>query len=461
MKNWIEDRYVKKSFWPLFLGDFLASFAAWIVSYFVRFFALSNLFPVPSEGHLFWPYSFVGLLVSLTQSAVFAKLGGYDAGVLKPQSYYQKTALSVVFCTALWFSVLFFVRSYSFSRLQALIFILLNFLFLFLVRRFIERLLIPKAKPTKAVILGSGAIALKIKQKIEEKKMNLDLVGFLSPPAKKLDPWLGDYADLARLVEQLKIEEVFVALSKEELPRLKEVEAILYKEMVDILWVLDTHPRLFMNPELLRIQNIPVLVARQNPIKTSQFLTKRVFDLLLTTVFFLVSSPLWVIIPLLIKLTSKGPVFYKQTRMGLDGKVFGMYKFRSMRQGAEKDTGAVWAKKNDPRVTALGSLLRKTSLDEIPQFLNVLKGDMSLVGPRPERPELIEKFKQEIPFYMSRHKIKAGITGWAQINGLRGDTSLEKRIDYDLYYIQHWSLWFDGKILLLTFIKGFISKNAY
>jgi exopolysaccharide biosynthesis polyprenyl glycosylphosphotransferase len=167
------------------------------------------------------------------------------------------------------------------------------------------------------------------------------------------------------------------------------------------------------------------------------------------------------IIAALIKMTSKGPIFYGQKRMGLDGEIFEMLKFRSMVVDAEKDTGSMWAKPDDPRRTPIGRILRKTSLDEFPQLFNVLKGEMSLVGPRPERPELIEQFKHKVPKYMLRHKIKAGMTGWAQVNGWRGNTSLEKRIEHDLYYIENWSLSFDLRILFLTIFRGWVSKHAY
>jgi exopolysaccharide biosynthesis polyprenyl glycosylphosphotransferase len=163
----------------------------------------------------------------------------------------------------------------------------------------------------------------------------------------------------------------------------------------------------------------------------------------------------------MVKLTSPGPVLYRQERMGLDGQIFEALKFRSMRVDAESQTGAVWATEDDDRRTPIGALLRKTSLDELPQLFNVLRGEMSLVGPRPERPVFIEQFKSRIPDYMLRHKVKAGITGWAQINGWRGNTSLERRIECDLHYIEHWSLWLDIKILLLTPFKGFIDPNAY
>ena len=188
---------------------------------------------------------------------------------------------------------------------------------------------------------------------------------------------------------------------------------------------------------------------------------KRSFDFLLTLIGGLLISPLLLLLAIIVKATSKGPIFYGQERVGLDGKNFKMWKFRTMKVGAEAQTGAVWAIENDPRRTPLGTFLRKSSLDELPQIWNVLRGEMSLVGPRPERPVFVEKFKREIPSYMLRLKAKAGITGWAQINGWRGNTSLEKRIECDLLYIKNWSLWFDIKILVMTFWKGLFNKNAY
>ena len=162
-----------------------------------------------------------------------------------------------------------------------------------------------------------------------------------------------------------------------------------------------------------------------------------------------------------IKLTSRGPLIYKQERVGLHNRPFQMYKFRTMEVQKEEEEKKGWTTKNDPRVTPIGRILRKTSIDEMPQFFNVLKGDMSLIGPRPERPLWVEKFKEEIPRYMIKHQVRPGLTGWAQVNGYRGDTSIRKRIEYDLYYIENWTMGFDMKILFLTFFKGFVNKNAY
>jgi exopolysaccharide biosynthesis polyprenyl glycosylphosphotransferase len=182
---------------------------------------------------------------------------------------------------------------------------------------------------------------------------------------------------------------------------------------------------------------------------------------MLSALALVVLSPLLFLIAALVKLTSPGPVLYSQERMGLDGRSFRMWKFRSMRVDAEARTGAVWAQASDGRRTAFGTFLRKTSLDELPQLWNVLRGDMSLVGPRPERPVFVQRFRKEIPYYMLRHKVQAGITGWAQVNGWRGNTSLDRRIECDLFYIRNWSYALDLKILTLTLWKGFIHKNAY
>lgn len=174
-----------------------------------------------------------------------------------------------------------------------------------------------------------------------------------------------------------------------------------------------------------------------------------------------VFSPIMLVFAILVKLTSKGPLIFKQERVGLHNRPFYMYKFRSMEVQKETDEKSAWTTKNDPRVTGVGKFMRKTSIDELPQLFNVLKGDMSLVGPRPERPQFVEKFREEIPRYMVKHQVRPGMTGWAQINGYRGDTSIKRRIEYDLYYIENWTVGLDIKILILTFFKGFINKNAY
>lgn len=207
---------------------------------------------------------------------------------------------------------------------------------------------------------------------------------------------------------------------------------------------------------------LPVINIRYVPLSnTGNMVIKRVMDIVGSVFGIIITSPILLIIAILVKATSPGPVIFKQERVGMHNEPFYMYKFRSMEQQTEEDEKRAWTVRNDPRVTAVGKILRKTSLDELPQLFNILKGDMSLVGPRPERPLFVEKFKEEIPRYMIKHQVRPGLTGWAQVNGYRGDTSIKKRVEYDLYYIENWTLGLDIKIIILTFFTGFINKNAY
>jgi Undecaprenyl-phosphate glucose phosphotransferase len=216
-----------------------------------------------------------------------------------------------------------------------------------------------------------------------------------------------------------------------------------------------------LRARLEELDGIPIINIHDVPLKGFNTVLKRAIDAGLSAAALLVVAPLMLLLTIIIKASSKGPAFFRQERMGLDGKRFYVWKFRSMYHEAERESGPVWAREDDPRCTPVGRILRRFSLDELPQFWNVLKGDMSLVGPRPERPFFVEQFKQRIPQYMLRHKVKAGLTGWAQVNGWRGNTSIEKRIEYDLYYIENWSVSLDFKILWLTVLKGFFHRHAY
>jgi Undecaprenyl-phosphate glucose phosphotransferase len=216
-----------------------------------------------------------------------------------------------------------------------------------------------------------------------------------------------------------------------------------------------------LNSSISKLAGFPVLNVRSSPMIGGNRLIKALEDRFLAGIILLLISPLFLLIPLAVKLSSPGPVFYRQKRISWNGKEFDMLKFRTMPVDAEAITGPVWAREGEQRATKIGAFLRKTSLDELPQFINVLLGDMSIVGPRPERHVFVEEFKEKIPGYMQKHLVKAGITGWAQVNGWRGNTSLEKRIEYDLYYIENWSFLFDLKIIFLTCLQGFVNKNAY
>ncbi|HRT40834.1 MAG TPA: exopolysaccharide biosynthesis polyprenyl glycosylphosphotransferase, partial [Phycisphaerae bacterium] len=252
------------------------------------------------------------------------------------------------------------------------------------------------------------------------------------------------------IVEQHPVDSIFIALQADQADKVDELVRQLGTSMADIRIVPEFNPYLAMRPAVSNLDGIPILSLRESPLYGSNALLKRAFDLVIGAICLLIAAVPMGIIALAVKLTSPGPVLYKQRRMGLDGREFTMLKFRTMRADAEAETGPVWADRDDARRTPLGSFLRRTSLDELPQLFNVLIGDMSLVGPRPERPEFISQFRQQIPRYMLRHKMKAGMTGYAQVKGLRGNTSLKKRIQHDVHYINNWSLGLDLKILAQT-----------
>lgn len=233
------------------------------------------------------------------------------------------------------------------------------------------------------------------------------------------------------------------------------------RECIDVKVVPDLLQVIALRARLEDLDGVPIININDIPLQGLNSIVKRGLDVVLSTgALALLTLPLS-LIALVVRLTSRGPAFYRQERTGLDGKPFTIVKFRSMYDDAERQTGPVWTKPDDPRVTPLGRFLRRSNIDELPQLWNVLRGDMSIVGPRPERPHFVEQFRHRIPSYMLRHKVKAGLTGWAQVNGWRGDTPLEKRIEYDLYYIENWSVRLDLKIMWLTFVKGFFHKHAY
>jgi Undecaprenyl-phosphate glucose phosphotransferase len=275
-------------------------------------------------------------------------------------------------------------------------------------------------------------------------------------------PVLGHFPDIASIIEQVKADEILIALPWSQQDEVSRILELLKDETVDVRLVPDVHAYVTLGCEVEDFDGLPVVRINDSPLIGWYAAAKRLLDIVVSSVALLLLSPLLLTIAVVVKLTSgPGPVLYRQERMGLDGRTFQMLKFRSMRVDAEDKTGAVWARESDDRRTLLGTILRKTSLDELPQLWNVLCGEMSLVGPRPERPVFVHQFRKEIPHYMLRHKVKAGITGWAQVNGWRGNTSLSRRIECDLYYIQNWSLALDLKILTLTLWKGFVNKNAY
>ena len=273
---------------------------------------------------------------------------------------------------------------------------------------------------------------------------------------------IGRIANLMVILPANCVDEIAITLGLSEYYRLDEIVAMCEKSGVHTKFIPDYLNIIPTKPYTEDILGLPVINIRHVPL-TNTFLAavKRTMDIVGSLAGIVIASPLMLLMCILIKLTSPGPLIYRQERVGLHNKTFWMYKFRSMEVQKESEEKKAWTVKNDPRVTKIGKLMRKTSIDELPQLFNILKGDMSLVGPRPERPFFVEKFREEIPRYMVKHQVRPGLTGWAQVNGYRGDTSIRKRIEYDLYYIENRSVGLDIKILILTVFKGFINKNAY
>ncbi|HXX29130.1 MAG TPA: undecaprenyl-phosphate glucose phosphotransferase [Myxococcaceae bacterium] len=317
------------------------------------------------------------------------------------------------------------------------------------------------------LLIGTGSLGERVVETIEaHAELGFRVVGALSrqplPAGSTVCgvPVIGTVADLEGVLAARPVDQVILALPSVETPLLEQLMERLALQTVDVKVVPDLFQYVTLYGGLEEFGGLPLIGLQGGPLEGWNLVAKRAFDLLLSLLALALVWPLLVALALLVKLTSRGPVLFRQERMGMDGRTFPILKFRTMRTDAEA-SGAVMARAGDVRRTPLGAFLRASSLDELPQLFNVLRGDMSLVGPRPERPVFIEEFKRRIPKYHLRHKVKAGITGWAQIHGLRGQTSIEKRIEYDLYYIENWSLGLDVKILLRTALGGFLSRHAY
>ncbi|MGX2029038.1 undecaprenyl-phosphate glucose phosphotransferase [Methylocaldum gracile] len=350
----------------------------------------------------------------------------------------------------------------------------LGFLFVVLSRAVLSRVLrILRARgwqQGRIVMVGLNEMAIAASRQLNESPWaGLQVIGYVddraNPRGLAADvslPRLGGLKDLASLVTREAIDEVWVAFPFKGESRAEQVLHELRHLPVSIRLVIDCFAfkmSKFLN--LNEVAGIPTLDISVSPLHGINRYIKEIEDRLLALILLILASPVMLLIAVGVKLSSPGPVFYRQERVGWNNRSFVMLKFRSMPVNAESKTGPVWAKPGENRATPFGAFLRKSSLDELPQLINVLKGDMSLVGPRPERPDFVEVFKDQVPNYMKKHMVKAGITGWAQVNGWRGDTDLNKRIEHDLYYIQNWSVWFDLEIAMRTVVSGFVNKNAY
>jgi Undecaprenyl-phosphate glucose phosphotransferase len=449
---------------------------AWVAAWFIRFeTGIEAPLGMPSVSLYMKLLPFIGViwLSVFAMSGFYRRSNRHRSAIIEAIDVIQSSAIA----TLAFISFTYFYEEYRYSRIVIGVFSVLHPILIVCGRSMVRKALRVyrrRATPRRTLIIGSGEFiesAIKMAE-LGEVAAN-DLAGIIlvgDPDQVNLGRTIAAKRQLTIYPDQTDWPSFFV-----EHPMQTVVVALPYKNFgwieEKLEQIADQVPDVKLLPDLMKftklaagielISGVPVISIHDSPMAGVQGLFKRVLDIFGAAFALILFSPIMLLLSILVPLSSPGPIFYRQERMGLDGRTFRMLKFRSMPVDAESKSGAVFAKAGDNRATWLGSLLRKTSLDELPQFFNVLAGDMSLVGPRPERPVFVNDFRRKIPGYFLRHKVKAGITGWAQVNGWRGDTSIEKRIECDLYYIQNWSLGFDIRILLLTIVRGFIHKNAY
>lgn len=367
---------------------------------------------------------------------------------------YRKELMDIIRANGIGFMifilVLYFIKQEHFSRQMLCIFFFINISLEFASRYLIRTILWKMRKQglnqKHILMIGESQMAEQYMDRLRENpKWGYQVFAHLKDEEK-----------LERILERNELDEVVIALRAEDYGKLERIVDVCEKAGVHTKMIPDFGNVISTRPYIEDVQGIPVIHVRRVPLNIMRNkAAKRAVDLIGATVAIILFSPVILLTGLVVALTEEGSVIYRQERVGLHNQVFYMYKFRSMIMQDEEKEKAEWSTRNDPRITPVGKLIRRTSIDELPQLFNVLKGEMSLVGPRPERPQFVQKFRDEIPRYMVKHQVRPGMTGWAQINGYRGDTSIEKRIEYDLYYIENWTMVFDMKILILTIFKGF------
>ena len=450
----------------MFAGDFLSTIVAWVLAYYIRFEVLTPPGWVPFERYLvLLPW------VLIIATSVFWATGLYapDRAQRLPSLVFSVAKAAAVLLLLVAASLSFY-RALSFSRLMFILFGALTSAFMVILRIGVYAYVRHARRQGKylrrVLIVGAGNVGRRLERALLQFPwMGLEVVGFADDRAASSDV-LGPSSDVPGIIddsyrEGRPIDYVYIALPLSAAHVIENLVDELSTRLVHVCIVPDLFQVDILNSRVTHVAGLPIIhVIDEAPVQFA-LIMKRVVDVVFSAGFLLLTSPLMLVMAAAVKVSSRGPILYRQERMGLNGKKFDMLKFRSMPVDAERRSGPVWAREDENRATAVGRFLRRTSLDELPQFLNVLLGDMSVVGPRPERPIFIDQFKNRVPRYMLRHKTKAGITGWAQVNGWRGNTSIEKRIEYDLYYIRNWSLMLDLKIMWMTLWKGFVNKNAY
>jgi len=464
------------------VGDLAATFTAFALAYFVRFH--SSVFIVTKGVNPFSQYLLLLPLIILLWPPLFFAHGLYSLKRIRSRTdelfsivWAVAMGTAVVLFVALYLRVYYFYGPpelsgrYEYSQLVLGLFVVFDIVLLTVVRTLIRKEREARWRRGEGLrnilIAGAGQLGRTVADKfIDHQEMGFRVTGFLDDRLRgefaghRGIPVLGGLDEIENVVRHSNVDSLYIALPLGAHEEIRRLVSFANREALDVKVAWDYLTDAALHAGVEDLDGMPIINLSEPPIRGWDRLMKRVMDIAVSTVLLLLLAVPFAILAILIKLTSEGPVFYSQERMGLDRRPFTIHKFRSMCKDAEKDTGPVWAVSNDPRLTPLGKFLRRFSIDELPQLFNVLKGDMSLVGPRPERPGFVQEFETKVPQYKLRHKVKSGMTGWAQVNGWRGNTSIEKRIEHDLYYIQNWSISLDLHILWRTW-RAVLEKHAF
>lgn len=450
--------------------DILVVEFSMLLAYWLRFYSpLVAWFPVTKGFPPFQAYLEASILVMIVWIFIFQQFGMYHLRRnVTPVDEFSQIIKAVSLGMLIMMSLSFFYRDFSFSRLVFLYIWILSVLLLTFSRTlliYVENRRHRKGKGVlKVALVGHSSKLHPVIENITKfPGLGLKICGHIGEKDESIPQiaHLGTISDLPLIIRNNGIHTLIIAPEVQAGQNLWSILKLCEGLNVEFLLLPDLLEIFTSQLQIYQIGGLPTLRIRDVRMKGWQGVLKRIFDVVFSVVILIILSPLFFIIGLIIKTDSKGKIFYQQDRVGFDGREFLIYKFRTMREDAEAKTGPVWASEDDPRRTRVGKFLRRTSLDELPQFFNVLKGDMSVVGPRPERKFFVDKFKTRIPRYLERHRVKSGVTGWAQINGLRGNSPIEERTQYDIYYIENWSLAFDFKIILKTVWAVIVGENSY
>ncbi len=451
------------------MSDILAIVSSFVLTFFLRFY--SGIIAVPKGVPLYEKYFMVLPFLIFVQVLYFSYMGYYriklrrnrldDLFLVFFNTVLSAVAILLIFSYFRSYEHIDFQISHVFLFLYIPFSVLAIFCYRLAVFSIFKKTFLKNNGISRVLIAGTGEIGEMMGENLAKyKHFGIDVVGYLSDQAEG-EHVLGKYSEIKKVVRKFGITDIFIALSMKNFSTITKLIEEGNNLMIDVKLVPDIVHMSSLGSGMEHIEGLPVINLGDITLSGWRLFLKNSFDLLFGLAAFIVAFFPMIMIGIIIKINSRGPVFYTQSRVGVSGKSFKIIKFRTMIRNAEKDTGAVWSQTDDKRVTRVGKVLRKFSLDELPQLMNVIKGEMSLVGPRPERPEFVEKFKDEIPKYMLRHSVKPGMTGWAQVHGLRGNTPLIKRIEFDIFYIQNWTMKLDFEILWRTILKfQFIDINS-